>query len=141
MTEDSAKPEPTDPSAAPAPDNDRIGGRGTSSRAVAVVSSADRTGSWVVPPKFSAVAVAGSLDIDLTQARFEARETTIRATALFGGISVTVPDDITVVVNGTGFLGGFEGHAAPESQPDSPVVRVTGFAMAGSVDVTTSTSN
>lgn len=122
-------------STTPVPANDRIGGRGTSSAAVAVMSGAERKGMWVVPPTFTAVAVMGGVDIDLTQARFEDRETTIQAFALMGGIDIIVPEDITVRITGGGFMGGFESKANHEGPPGSPVVRITGFAMMGGVDV------
>jgi hypothetical protein len=75
------------------------------------------------------------VDLDLTEARFEDRETTIQAFALMGGIDIIVPDDITVHVTGIGFMGAFEDHARIEGPPGSPVVKITGFAMMGGVDV------
>ncbi|HEV8556404.1 MAG TPA: DUF1707 domain-containing protein [Actinophytocola sp.] len=125
---------PVAPRAVAAPD-DRVGGRGTSSAAVAVMSGAERKGRWTVPPTFNAFALMGGVDIDLTEARFEDRETTIQAFALMGGIDIIVPDDITVHVTGIGFMGAFEDHARIEGPPGAPVVKVTGFAMMGGVDV------
>ncbi|HEV2781086.1 MAG TPA: DUF1707 domain-containing protein [Actinophytocola sp.] len=115
--------------------NDRIGGRGTSSAAVAIMSGTTRNGAWTVPPTFNAVAVMGGVDIDLTQARFEDRETTIQAFALMGGIDIVVPDDITVYVNGVGFMGAFEDSARVGEVAGAPVVKITGFAMMGGVEV------
>jgi hypothetical protein len=117
------------------PATDRIGGRGTSNAAVAIMSGAERNGPWTVPPTFTAVAIMGGVEIDLTEARFEEAETTIQAYALMGGVDIKVPDDITVFVNGAGFMGGFGGKGANQGPPGSPVVRVTGFAMMGGVDV------
>lgn len=125
---------PVQPRAVAAPD-DRVGGRGTSSAAVAVMSGAERKGRWTVPPTFTAFALMGGVDLDLTEARFEDRETTIQAFALMGGIDIIVPDDITVHVTGIGFMGAFEDHARIEGPPGAPVVKVTGFAMMGGVDV------
>ena len=114
----------------------RIGGRGTSSGAFAVMSGAERKGVWTVPPTFSAVAVMGGVEIDLTHATFEDQETTIQAFALMGGIEITVPPDITVHVTGGGLMGGFGGRIANQvGPPGAPVVRITGFAMMGGVDV------
>lgn len=115
--------------------HERIGGRGTSSAAVAIMSGADRKGAWVVPPTFNAVAIMGGIDIDLTEARFEDAETTIQAFALMGGIEIKVPEGIAVRVDGIGFMGAFENKASAEGQPGGPVVRVTGFAMMGAVEV------
>ncbi|MGQ0838356.1 DUF1707 SHOCT-like domain-containing protein [Actinokineospora sp.] len=118
-----------------APRHNRIGGRGSSSSAIAIMSGSERKGPWTVPPTFTAVAIMGGVDIDLTHAKFEAQETVIQAFALMGGIEITVPPDITVHVTGSGFMGAFEGRVYTEGPPGSPVVRVTGFAMMGGVEV------
>ena len=120
----------------PVPSN-RIGGRGTSSGAVAIMSGADRKGVWTVPPTFTSFAMMGGIELDLTQARFEEAETTIQAFAFMGGIDIYVPDDIVVQVNGVGFMGAFENHARNQGQPipGAPLVKITGLAIWGGVDV------
>jgi hypothetical protein len=124
------------PQPAPPPVN-RVGGRGTSSTAIAIMSGTDRKGVWTVPPTFTSVALMGGVEIDLTEARFEDAETTIQAFALMGGIDIYVPEDITVQVNGTGFMGAFENHAPDQTQPRPgvPLVKITGLALMGGVDV------
>jgi hypothetical protein len=123
-------------SMSPVPSN-RIGGRGTSSTAIAIMSGTDRKGVWTVPPTFTSFALMGGVEIDLTNARFEDAETTIQAFAFMGGIDIFVPDDIVVQVNGTGFMGAFENHAQNQAQPrpGAPLVRITGLAVWGGVDV------
>jgi hypothetical protein len=126
------------PGASPVPmPNSRIGGRGTSTGAVAIMSGTDRKGVWTVPPTFTSFALMGGIEIDLTQARFEEAETTIQAFAFMGGIDIYVPEDIVVQVNGTGFMGAFENHAHNQAQPRPgvPLVRITGLAVWGGVDV------
>jgi hypothetical protein len=131
------QPRPTgvsQPRALAAHDN-RIGGRAVTSLAIAVMSGTERRGEWIVPPTFNAFAMMGGVELDLTQARFEERETTIQAFALMGGIDIVVPDDITVHVTGVGFMGAFEDHARVTGPEGAPVVKITGFAMMGGVDV------
>jgi hypothetical protein len=121
----------------PMPGGGRIGGRGTSTGAVAIMSGSDRKGVWTVPPTFTSFALMGGIEIDLTQARFEEAETTIQAFAFMGGIDIYVPDDIAIQVNGTGFMGAFENHALNQAQPRPgvPLVKITGLAVWGGVDV------
>jgi hypothetical protein len=122
----------------PAPSRvNRVGGRGTSATAIAIMSGTDRKGVWTVPPTFTTVALMGGVEIDLTDARFEDAETTIQAFAMMGGIDIYVPEDITIQVNGTGFMGAFENHAQDQAQPrpGAPLVRITGLALMGGVDV------
>ena len=52
-----------------------------------------------------------------------------------GGIDIVVPDDVTVIVNGIGFMGSFEDNARVQGTPGGPVVRINGLALMGGVDV------
>lgn len=117
--------------------SNRIGGRGTSSAAVAVMSGSVRKGVWTVPPTFTSFALMGGVEIDLTEARFEDAETTIQAYALMGGIDIFVPEDVVVQVNGVGFMGAFENNVPDSGQPrpGAPLVKINGLAFWGGVEV------
>src|SRR5699024_8493151 len=114
---------------------DRIGASPTTHSAIAIMGGADRSGDWVVPERFSAVAMMGGIELDLRTARFAAREVTINACAIMGGIEITVPDDIEVVVNGVGVMGGFDHRASGPGLPGAPRLTVTGMALMGGVEV------
>jgi hypothetical protein len=107
------------------------------SASVAVMSGAKREGRWLVPAEYTAVAVMGSVDLDLRQARFATADVTIRAYAVMGGIHIVVREDMEVDVTGVGVMGGFDHRAAGPGAPDArgPAVRVTGLAVMGGVDV------
>jgi Domain of unknown function (DUF1707)/Cell wall-active antibiotics response 4TMS YvqF len=124
------------PTASPSrPLADRIGGTPSGSASIAVMSGFQRTGSWVVPKFYTALAFMGGGQLDLTRARFAEAECTIQVFAFMGGVEVIVPDDITVRVTGFGFMGGFDHKGAHEGPPGGPVVTINGFAMMGGVDV------
>lgn len=109
---------------------------------VAVMFGSELDGDWVCPPVHTSIAVMGGTDIDLRRARFTAHETRIAAFAVMGGIDVYVPEDVRVSIEGFGLMGGFDkkrshgttiaGHDLP---PDAPLVRITGLALMGGVDV------
>jgi len=119
----------------PASPDARVGGTPTSTAAIALMSGATRKGQWVVPGQFSAVALMGGVDLDLTEALFAERDVTITAVAIMGGVDIVVPDDITVIVSGIGFMGAFEDNAQVQGTPGGPVVRINGLALMGGVDV------
>lgn len=121
----------------PAPVNNRIGGRATSSSAIAIMSGSDRKGVWTISPTFTSVAMMGGVEIDLTQARFEEAETTIQAFAIMGAVEIYVPEDVTVQVNGFGFMGAFENQVRDQAEPrpGMPLVKVNGLALMGAVEV------
>lgn len=114
----------------------RVGGTPTSREAKAVFSGVARRGQWVVPRRYRVKAVFGGVDLDLRQAQLEERETTIVAKAVFGGVNVVVPDDIAVVIDGSGVFGGFGGNAEDKQPPaGAPVLRIVGRAVFGGVAV------
>lgn len=115
---------------------DRIGGQGGSTVSFAFWSGVDRVGHWTVPPTHSAIAIMGGIKLDLTQARFASAVTTINVFAFWGGVDIIVPEDVTVEVNGVGFMGAFENHTtSTPTIPGGPIVRITGLALMAGVDV------
>jgi hypothetical protein len=121
---------------------DRIGGTPGPSFSVAIMSGAGRAGPWVLPPRYTAVAIMGGVELDLRQARFSEREASITVVAIMGGVSIIVPDDISLEVSGFGFMGGFDHpgyHSGDGPGPaggfSGPHVKVTGFALMGGVEI------
>ncbi|MEY9215443.1 DUF1707 and DUF2154 domain-containing protein [Thermobifida halotolerans] len=105
---------------------------------LALMGAAERSGHWTVSRTYQALAVMGGVELDLREARFVSRETTIVANALMGAVEIIVPDDIEVRVNGVGVMGAYEVKGgAPSSvvEPGTPVVRVVGAALMGAVEV------
>jgi DUF1707 SHOCT-like domain len=113
----------------------RIGGTPGSAISVAVMSEAHRSGGWVVPPSYTAVAVMGAVRLDLREAQFSGHEVTIQTFALMGGIDIIVDEQITVDVSGFAFMGGFDHRATGPGLPGAPRLKVVGFAMMGGVNV------
>ncbi len=134
-TEPRPRPDLTKSPAALPATSARVGGVPTSSVAVGIMSGATRNGPWVVPAQFTALAMMGGVDIDLTQANFAQRDVSITAVAIMGGVDIVVPDGLTVVVNGVGIMGAFEDNARVTGPAEGVVVRVNGIALMGGVDV------
>jgi hypothetical protein len=113
-----------------------VGGEGSSSWGVAVMSGFERKGRWTVPKRFNGFAFMGGGEIDLREANFADREVVVNCVAVMGGINVVVPPGVEVVVRGIGVMGGFdhreEGRAG---DPGAPRVIITGFAFWGGVGV------
>lgn len=109
----------------------------TSKSAIVLMGGADRSGNWVVPGAFLTMAVMGGVEIDLREARFTQRETTVWIGTVMGGIGIIVPDDIQVRVHGLPIMGGFgiEGSTPSVVEPDAPIVHIRGIAIMGGVGV------
>ncbi len=113
-----------------------VGGEGSSTWAVAVMSGFQRKGRWTMPRRFTCLAFWGGGEIDLREANFADREVEINAIAIMGGVDVIVPPGVEVVVRGIGIMGGFDHREeGVPGEPGSPRVIVTGFALWGGVGV------
>lgn len=123
------RPEPT--RQAPA----RVGASGGTTLSIAVMSGFQRKGNWTLPPMHNAFALMGGGELNLTDASLVAHESVINCVAVMGGIEITVPADINVIVEGIGFMGAFEDNTRDNPGGDRPIVRVRGFALMGGVEV------
>ncbi|MFH8485486.1 DUF1707 SHOCT-like domain-containing protein [Streptomyces longisporoflavus] len=112
-----------------------VSGEPTSKIGFAFWGGFGRKGSWVVGRQFDGIAIWGGGEIDLREARFTERDVEIRCWTLMGGMQVIVPPEMTVLVKGFGFMGGFDDKATGEGTPGSPRVVVKGFALMGGVGV------
>lgn len=122
----------------------RVSGGTGPATSIAVMGGVERAGSWTLPAQHTTAAVMGGVEIDLRDADLQAHETTIRAFAFWGGIEILVPDDVHVHVEGIGFMGAFSEASDGDDDdhrpvrrpaPDAPVIRVTGLAIMGAVEV------
>lgn len=113
----------------------QFGGTPSSASAIAIMGGFSRKGEWVVPSSFTALTIMGGGEIDLREARFAERVTTIHATAIMGGIAIIVPEDADVRVSGIGLMGAFEHGATGVGKPGAPTIHVNGLAFWGAVDI------
>ncbi len=134
-------PMPVPPTVTPArftPGAPPVGESPRWSSSVAVMSDTRRTGTWVVGDAHTAVAVMGSVTVDLRLAHFEAAEVVVNASAVMGEVRVVVDAGTRVVVEGVGVMGEFNEQrprVAFDPQAGGPLVRVRGLALMGSVHV------
>jgi hypothetical protein len=106
----------------------------------ATFSNVERRGSGVVPTLLELNARFGSIELDLTNSEFGPGVTELRVSARFGSIEIALPDGVTLEIEGTPFFGSFASAdlRPPEAQrryAGAPIVRVTGRATFGSVEV------
>ncbi|GAB3031894.1 hypothetical protein GCM10011376_25380 [Nocardioides flavus (ex Wang et al. 2016)] len=105
---------------------------------VAIMGDCKRRGVWQVPAHHSAFSLMGSVTLDLREAILTSHDTQINASAVMGDVKIIVPADMHVLVDGTPIMGDYgqaKDKVPAELGPDSPVVRVRGMALMGSVQV------
>jgi hypothetical protein len=107
-------------------------------RHLAILSGLDRSGEWQVPAHLKITAVMGGVELDLREATFAVPEVVITINAFLGGARVIVGPHTNVVIEGTGFMGGYSGPSgliSAELDESSPTVRIRGLAVWGGVSV------
>jgi hypothetical protein len=104
---------------------------------MAILGGVSRKGNWMVPRHLKVMVVLGGAEIDLRDGRLSPGVTQIDVMAFMGGVEITVPPGVRVESMGGAFLGGFESSAGDSSayDPGAPVLRVSGIAIMGGVDV------
>jgi len=78
-------------------------------------------------------AILGSADLDLRQASIQG-DAVLNIFSLAGGITIKVPVDWVVVMEGTAIIGGFEEKTAPPAGTGKRLV-VRGYAILGGLEV------
>ncbi len=85
-------------------------------------------------------AVFGGYEVDLRRAAIAADQAVIEATAIFGGVQITVPPTWTVEARGVGIFGGFVDETTPPSPGETARPQrliVTGAGIFGGVHIIT----
>ncbi|HLH82964.1 MAG TPA: DUF1707 domain-containing protein [Trebonia sp.] len=106
---------------------------------MALFSTEERRGRWVVPSVVTCSAIFGRALIDLREALLQDRHVLLNVYALFGRIRLIVPAGVEVVMNGTGILGQQRGGTA-RTVPvaaDVPVIEVRGYLIMSEIRVRT----
>jgi hypothetical protein len=102
----------------------------------ALLGATSRRGRWRVPSLVRVRAVMGSVELDLSDAEIASGETVIEVTAILGNVVVTVPEGLSVDMEGSAILGSFDQLVmGAASRRDTRRVRIIGRARLGSVDV------
>ncbi|WP_443071718.1 DUF1707 SHOCT-like domain-containing protein [Streptomyces sp. NBC_01477] len=123
------------PAPAPAYRGHAGDGSGENPHLVGILGGAERKGRWRVGHKITAVAILGGVEIDLSEATFTAPELVIHCTAVMGGVTIKLPENVTLRGGGViGIMGGSDIKAYESTDPGAPVVRVDGFAFWGGVE-------
>lgn len=80
-------------------------------------------------------AIMGGCEVDLRHASISSGTAVLDLFALWGGIDIKVPQDWTVVVEGTPFLGGFDDKTLQQPGSSSKRLVIRGTVIMGGADI------
>jgi len=127
--------------ATPAPIGSRVMTPATHSREsafqIAMLGGAKRSGQWMPARVNQTIAVMGGVELDFREAVMPRGVTELKVYAVMGGVEIIVPPGLNVESHGIGILGGFDhaGNDMPMADPNAPVLRISGLALMGGVDI------
>lgn len=104
---------------------------------VGIMGGAEKKGVWTPARQTYIVAFMGGAEIDFREARMPPGVTEVYVFAVMGGAEIIVPPGVHVDMSGLALMGGFgqTGYAPPPTDPDAPVLRISGVALMGGVEV------
>ncbi|MEN8182293.1 MAG: LiaF domain-containing protein [Myxococcota bacterium] len=102
---------------------------------VAILTGANRKGSWEPPQTLRVLSVMGGVNLDFRQAELLDGVTEVEVTAIMGGVDIIVPPGADVHSNGFALMGEFTHLSHRSPHPDSPALRIRGFSLMGGVTV------
>jgi hypothetical protein len=96
--------------------------------------SLKRQGEWTVPTRLALVRRLGSVDLDLTRARFAGPVVVIELDLKFGGLDIRLPDGASASIDDVEVYGGSAVDRRKDAPAEgSPHVVLTGRVVCGSV--------
>jgi hypothetical protein len=104
---------------------------------VAFLGGVEWKGQWVPARRNLVVAVMGGACLDFREVRLPPGQTEVVLFCFMGGTEIIVPPGLGVDANGIAIMGGFESSSpAGSDDPDAPVLKLTGVAIMGGVEIT-----
>ena len=107
----------------------------TREKLTAVFGDDVRKGAWRVPEVVQAKALFGDCRIELQDAHLQHRVTTIEAEAIFGDVTIVVPEGMDVRMTGRAIFGDKRSKLKGPVVPGSPVIEVHCNVVFGAVTV------
>ncbi|MBB6174142.1 hypothetical protein HNR23_004202 [Nocardiopsis mwathae] len=134
---------PTPASAPPRPasqaDADLIASATGSENIVAVLSSAERKGRWLVEPRTNVSVLLGSVELDMRTALLSRNRVVVQCSTTLGGVTLIVPHGVAIENHVNGTLGGVGVEKGrPEPAEGAPTVVVTGHVLLGGIEIKSS---
>jgi hypothetical protein len=104
-------------------------------RHIAIFGGVTRKGDWRVRRRTQSFALFGGMDLDMSEAVFEAPRVEISGFWCFGGLDIKVPAGMQVRDETAGIFGGTDVRDLGEPIPGAPTLVIKGVALFGGVSV------
>ncbi|MFF5206729.1 DUF1707 domain-containing protein [Streptosporangium sp. NPDC000396] len=97
----------------------------------AFFGSAERSGRWVVPTRYSVTAICANVTLDLCEALLQSSRVTLQVTVMAATLTLIVPEGVRIEMPASTVMGGKKNQVPPS--PDGPVIEIAGLVTLGSI--------
>ena len=106
---------------------------------VAIMGGVNRSGGWVPARHTKIYTCMGGVELDFRDALMPPGVTEVTIYAMWGGVSIIVPPQLAVEIEGIAIMGGFDHtlRVPPLPDPDRPRLLVGGVVIMGGVQIET----
>lgn len=102
---------------------------------VAVLSTKQRDGHWVVPPRLSVSSILGTVKLDMREASFESLDVTLEISCFMGELKVWLPEGVQVVDETRDIMSDVKLKKLSPARPGRPRLTLIGLLLMGDVTV------
>lgn len=102
---------------------------------IAVLSTKQRDGHWVVPPRLSISSVLGTVKLDMREASFESLDVTLEISCFMGELKVWLPEGVQVVDETRDIMSDVKLKKLSPARPGRPRLTLIGLLLMGDVTV------
>jgi hypothetical protein len=100
-----------------------------------VLGSLKRQGEWIVPTRLALHRRMGSVELDLTRARFAGPMVVVELDMKFGGLDLRLPEGASASIDDVEVIGSAHDHRKDSPAEGTPHVILTGKVVCGSVSI------
>lgn len=102
---------------------------------LALLSTKERKGSWVVAPQLSVSPVLGTVKLDLREASFESLEVTIEVNGFMGDLKIWLPEGVEVIDDTQTIMSDVTMKKLSPARPGRPRLHLTGVIIMSDVTI------
>ena len=108
-------------------------------RLLALMGGVSRRGPWSPSDSSRVYAVMGGVELDFREAELPPGVTDIKVRVFMGHVEIIVPPEVDIEADGLALMGGFGEYSQTGdlTNPDRPILRITGFSVMGGVSIDT----
>lgn len=106
-----------------------------SNQILALLSTKQRDGTWVVPPRLSVNPLLGTVKLDMRAASFESQDVTLEISGFMGELKIWLPEGVEVIDDTRTIMSDVKLKKLSPARPGRPRLVLTGLLLMSDVTI------